>query len=73
MRNTPFADPPPLCKYGILDGDALDAAAAGEAADGGLCDSLDVVAEHLAVALGAALSKALASLSASRHVVGFVE
>ena len=57
-------------------GDTLDAAAASKAADGGLSDALDVVAEHLAVALGAALSEALAALSASRHVdevVGWVE
>ena len=48
--------------------DTLDTTATGETADGGLGDALDVVAKHLAVALGAALSKALASLSASRHV-----
>jgi hypothetical protein len=47
--------------------DALDAAAARQAADGGLRDALDVVAEHLAVALGAALAQALATLAASRH------
>ena len=29
--------------------------------------TLDVVAEHLAVALGAALAESLASLSATRH------
>ena len=45
--------------------DALDAATTGEAADGGLGDALDVVAQDLAVTLGAALSKALASFSAS--------
>ena len=43
--------------------------AAREAADGGLGDALDVVAKDLAVALGAALSESLASLSTSRHVV----
>ena len=48
-------------------GDALDTTAAREAADGGLGDALDVVAKDLAVALGAALSESLASLSASRH------
>ena len=42
-------------------GDALDAAATGETADGGLGDALDIVAKDLAVALGAALSEALAS------------
>ena len=46
-------------------GDALDSAPAGEAADRGLGDALDVVAQHLAVALGAALSESLSSLSAS--------
>ena len=50
-------------------GDALDTATAGQAADGGLGDALDVVAQHLAVALGAALAEALAALAASRHVV----
>jgi len=34
---------------------------------GGLGDALDVVAEHLAVALGAALAEALATLAASGH------
>ena len=36
--------------------DALDAAAAREAADGGLGDALDVVPKDLAVTLGASLS-----------------
>lgn len=36
--------------------DALDAAAPGQPPDGGLGDALDVVAQHLAVALGAALA-----------------
>ena len=49
--------------------DALDTTTAREAADGGLGDTLDVVAKDLAVALGAALSESLASLSTSRHVV----
>merc|ERR1711966_326503 len=48
-------------------GDALDATTASQTADGRLGDALDVVAEHLAVTLGAALSEPLASLSASRH------
>ena len=48
-------------------GDALDAAAAREAADGRLGDTLDVVAQHLAVALGAALAQALAALAPSRQ------
>ena len=49
--------------------DALDTTTAREAADGGLGDTLDVVAKDLAVALGAALSESLTSLSTSRHVV----
>ena len=49
-------------------GDALDAATASQAADGGLGDALDVVAEHLAVTLGASLAQSLAALSTSRHV-----
>ena len=49
--------------------DALDTTTACETADGGLGDALDVVAQDLAVALGAALSEPLSSFSASRHVV----
>ena len=49
-------------------GDALDATTAGETANGGLGDALDVVAQDLPVAFGASLAEALASLSASRHV-----
>ena len=48
-------------------GDALDATTASQAADGRLGDALDVVPEHLAVALGASLSEPLASLSTSGH------
>jgi len=44
--------------------DTLDATTAGEATDGGLGDTLDVVAENLPVALGAALAEALATFSA---------
>ena len=44
--------------------DALDAAAASQAADGGLGDALDGVAEHLAVALSAiAFDQGLAALA----------
>ena len=46
---------------------ALDATTAGQAADGRLGDALDVVAQHLAVALGATLSESLSSLATSRH------
>ena len=52
--------------------DALDATTACETADSGLGDALDVVAQHLAVALGAALAESLASFTASRHVVSSV-
>eukprot|EP00955_Chlamydomonas_euryale_P059345 357359-Chlamydomonas_euryale.AAC.1 len=48
--------------------DALDATAASQAADRGLGNTLDVVAKHLAVALGAALAEALAALATSGHV-----
>ena len=41
--------------------DALDTAAASQAPDGGLRDTLDVVAQDLAVPLGAALAEALAA------------
>ena len=47
--------------------DALDATTTGETADSRLGDPLDVVPEHLAVALGASLPESLASFSASRH------
>jgi len=47
--------------------DALDAATASEAADGRLGNSLDVVAEDLAVALGPALAQPLASFASTRH------
>ena len=50
-------------------GDALDSPPASKAADRGLGDALDVVAQHLPVALSAALAKTLATLAATRHVV----
>jgi hypothetical protein len=46
---------------------ALDTTSASEAADGWLGDALDVVAKNLAMALGTALTKALASFAASSH------
>ena len=48
-------------------GDALDAAATGETADGRLGDALDVIAEDLAMALGAALPETFTSFTATRH------
>jgi len=49
--------------------DALDTATASQTADSGLRDALDVVTQHLSVALSSALSKSLSSLSTSRHDV----
>ncbi len=54
-------------------GDALDTATASETADGGLGDTLDVIAKDLAVTLGASLSKTFASFSATGHVGLFFE
>ena len=48
-------------------GDTLDTSTTSETADGGLGDSLDVIAKDLAVTLGASLSKSFASFSATRH------
>jgi hypothetical protein len=45
-------------------GDTLDTATTGKTTDSGLGDTLDVVAENLAVALGTALAETLASFSA---------
>ena len=47
--------------------DALDTTTAGKTTDGGLGNTLDVVAQDLPVALGASLSKTLSSFSSSRH------
>ena len=46
--------------------DTLDTSTARETADGGLCDSLDVVTKDLAVTLGTTLSESLSSLSACK-------
>ena len=51
-----------------LPRDALDTTAASQAADGGLRDALDVVAQHLAVALSPALAQTLATFATTRHV-----
>ena len=45
-------------------GNTLDTTTTGETADGGLGDTLNVVAKNLSVALGTALSEALAALAA---------
>jgi len=49
------------------DRDTLHTATACETVDGRLGDALDVVVEHLAVALGAALAETLTSLVTSGH------
>ena len=49
----------------VLTGrDTLDTATASQTTDGRLGDALDVVAQDLAVALGAALAETLATFSA---------
>ena len=48
--------------------DTLDTTTAGETADGGLGDALDVVAENLPVTLGSALAETLATFSAWERV-----
>ena len=48
-------------------GDTLDTTTASETADGGLGDALDVVTQHLAMALGTTLSETFASFTTSRH------
>ena len=47
--------------------DTLDTATTRQTADGGLGDTLDVVAQDLAVALGTTLSETLAALAALRE------
>ena len=47
--------------------DTLDTTSAGKTTDGWLCDTLDVITEHLPVALSAPLSKTFASFTTSRH------
>ena len=47
--------------------DTLDTSSASQTPDSGLGDALNVVAQDLAVALGASLAQPLASLAASRH------
>ena len=50
-------------------GDTLDTSTAGQTADGGLGDALDVVAENLAMALGSSLAESFASFATSGHDV----
>ena len=46
---------------------SLHSSAPGQAADGGLRDALDVIAQHFAVALGAAFAQAFSSFATTRH------
>jgi hypothetical protein len=48
--------------------DTLDTTTTGETANGGLGDSLDVIAKDLAMTLGSSLSESLSSFTTSRHV-----
>ena len=49
-------------------GDTLDSATTGKTTDGGLGDSLDIVAKHFAMTLGSSLSESLSSFSSSGMV-----
>lgn len=49
--------------------DALHTATTGQTANGWLGDTLDVIPQDLAMALGTALSKTLTAFAASRHSV----
>ena len=48
--------------------DTLDTTTASQTADGRLGNTLDIIAQYLAVTLGASLSKSFSSFSTSRHV-----
>ena len=48
-------------------GDTLHAATTSQTTDGGLGDSLDVITEHLAMALGASFPEPLSSLASATH------
>lgn len=49
-------------------GNTLDTTTASQTPDSGLGDALNVVAEHLAVSLGAALAQTLATFATARHL-----
>ena len=53
--------------------DTLDTTTTRKTADGRLGDTLDVIAQHFAMTLGASLSEALSSFAASRHDLGLRE
>ena len=48
--------------------DTLHATSASQTTDSRLCDTLDVIAKHLAMTLGATLSEPFASFATSRHI-----
>jgi hypothetical protein len=48
-------------------GDTLDASPASQTTDGWLGDALDVIAQNLAMTLGASLSESLSSFAAAGH------
>ena len=48
--------------------DTLDTTTASQTADGRLGNALDVVAQHLTMALGASFAESFASFAASGHV-----
>ena len=51
--------------------DPLHAATASQTADGGLGDSLDVIAENLPVTLGASFPESFAAFASSAHCLSF--
>lgn len=52
-------------------GDSLDTPTTSQTPDGGFGDSLDVVAQNLTMSLGSPLPEPFASLSSTRHGVGY--
>jgi hypothetical protein len=54
---------------GLTGGNTLDTTTTGETTNGGLGDTLDVVTEDLAMALGTALAEALATFAAWRETL----
>jgi hypothetical protein len=48
-------------------GNALDTTTACKTADGGLCDTLDIVTQNFAVTAGSALAESFSSFSTSGH------
>ena len=48
--------------------DTLDSTTTRQTSDGGLCDALDIISQHLTVTFGASLSESFASFTTSGHV-----